>query len=70
LFSSHVQSRLIPIPIGFELNIFLKAPLSGAFKKIFTVCDLQNGITPDKFDWFGSFVALLGVMVIMYAPRN
>lgn len=29
-----------------------------------------DGIRPDKFDWFGSLIALLGVLVIMYAPRN
>ncbi|MBW4553822.1 MAG: YnfA family protein [Aphanocapsa sp. GSE-SYN-MK-11-07L] len=29
-----------------------------------------DGVVPDKFDWFGSLIALLGVMVIMYAPRN
>jgi small multidrug resistance family-3 protein len=29
-----------------------------------------DGVVPDKFDWFGGWIALLGVMVIMYAPRN
>lgn len=29
-----------------------------------------DGIKPDKFDWLGGWIALLGVLVIMYAPRN
>ncbi len=29
-----------------------------------------NGIEPDKFDIIGGAVALLGVMIIMYWPRN
>jgi small multidrug resistance family-3 protein len=30
---------------------------------------LVEKITPDKFDWLGGWIALLGVLVIMYAPR-
>jgi small multidrug resistance family-3 protein len=29
-----------------------------------------DGITPDKFDLFGGAIALLGMAVIMFAPRN
>jgi small multidrug resistance family-3 protein len=29
-----------------------------------------DGIKPDKFDWLGSLIALIGVMVMMHAPRN
>jgi len=29
-----------------------------------------DGVKPDKFDWLGGWIALLGVLVIMYAPRN
>ncbi|WP_088892980.1 YnfA family protein [Leptolyngbya ohadii] len=29
-----------------------------------------DGVKPDWFDWLGSWIALLGVMVIMYAPRH
>lgn len=29
-----------------------------------------DGIKPDRFDWIGSWIAVLGVLVIMYAPRN
>ena len=28
-----------------------------------------DGIKPDRFDWYGSLIALFGVLVIMYAPR-
>jgi small multidrug resistance family-3 protein len=28
-----------------------------------------DGVTPDKYDWLGGWIALLGVLVIMYAPR-
>ena len=27
-------------------------------------------ITPDKFDWLGAWIVLLGVLVMMYAPRG
>lgn len=27
-------------------------------------------IVPDRFDWFGAWIVLLGVLVIMYAPRS
>jgi small multidrug resistance family-3 protein len=29
-----------------------------------------DNITPDKFDLIGGFIALAGVIVIMYAPRG
>ena len=29
-----------------------------------------DGVTPDKFDLLGGWIALLGVLVIMYAPRS
>lgn len=31
---------------------------------------LIDGVKPDKFDFFGGWVVLLGVLIIMYAPRN
>lgn len=29
-----------------------------------------DGIVPDRFDWLGAAIALIGVGVIMYAPRG
>ena len=29
-----------------------------------------DNITPDRFDLIGGFIALIGVIVIMYAPRG
>ena len=29
-----------------------------------------DNVTPDKFDLIGGFIALVGVIVIMYAPRG
>jgi len=29
-----------------------------------------DGITPDKFDLIGGVIALLGMAIIMFAPRN
>lgn len=29
-----------------------------------------DGVKPDRFDWLGSWIALLGVLVMMYAPRR
>ncbi len=29
-----------------------------------------DGVKPDKFDLLGGWIALLGVLVIMYAPRS
>ena len=29
-----------------------------------------DGAAPDKFDYFGAWLALLGVLVMMYAPRG
>jgi small multidrug resistance family-3 protein len=29
-----------------------------------------DGVVPDRFDWLGGWIALLGVLVIMYAPRS
>lgn len=29
-----------------------------------------DGVVPDKYDWLGGWIALLGVLVIMYAPRS
>ncbi len=31
---------------------------------------LVDGIAPDKYDLLGGWIALLGVLVIMYAPRT
>jgi len=28
-----------------------------------------DGVQPDRFDWYGSLIALVGILVIMYAPR-
>lgn len=46
-----------------------------AYGGIFIVLSLLWGwqidrIRPDKFDFLGGWIALLGVLVIMYAPRN
>lgn len=46
-----------------------------AFGRVFVVLSLLWGwridkITPDRFDILGGLVALLGVGIIMYAPRN
>ncbi|NJK53294.1 MAG: YnfA family protein [Leptolyngbyaceae cyanobacterium SU_3_3] len=30
---------------------------------------LVDRVPPDKFDWLGGWIALLGVLVIMYTPR-
>jgi small multidrug resistance family-3 protein len=29
-----------------------------------------EGITPDRYDWLGGWIALVGVLVIMFAPRS
>lgn len=29
-----------------------------------------DGVKPDRFDWLGGGIALLGVWVILYAPRH
>lgn len=29
-----------------------------------------DGIVPDRFDWLGGAIALLGACIIMYAPRG
>ncbi len=29
-----------------------------------------DGVVPDKYDLIGGFVALVGVLIIMYAPRG
>lgn len=31
---------------------------------------LVDGVVPDKYDLLGGWIALLGVLVIMYAPRT
>jgi len=46
-----------------------------AYGGIFIVLSILWGwkidnITPDKFDLIGGFIALIGVLVIMYAPRG
>lgn len=46
-----------------------------AYGGIFIVLSLLWGwvvdrTAPDKYDWLGSWLALLGVLVIMYAPRR
>lgn len=46
-----------------------------AYGGIFIILSLLWGwqvdrIRPDKFDILGGWIALLGVLVIMYAPRN
>jgi small multidrug resistance family-3 protein len=45
-----------------------------AYGGIFIVLSILWGllvekITPDKYDWLGGLIALLGVLVIMYSPR-
>jgi small multidrug resistance family-3 protein len=29
-----------------------------------------DGITPDRYEWIGASICVLGVAVIMYAPRS
>ncbi|RII35698.1 YnfA family protein [Clostridium chromiireducens] len=46
-----------------------------AYGGIFIVLSILWGwkidnITPDKFDLIGGFIALIGVLIIMYAPRS
>ena len=46
-----------------------------AYGGVFVVLSLLWGwqvdkVVPDKFDLFGGWIALIGVLVIMYAPRN
>lgn len=46
-----------------------------AYGGVFIVLSLSWGwlvdrIRPDKFDLLGGWIVLLGVLVIMYAPRN
>jgi small multidrug resistance family-3 protein len=46
-----------------------------AYGGIFIVLSILWGwivdrAAPDKYDWLGGWIALLGVLVIMYAPRN
>lgn len=46
-----------------------------AYGGIFIVLSLlwswrMDGIRPDRFDWLGSTIALMGVLVMMYAPRK
>lgn len=46
-----------------------------AYSGIFIVLSILWGwgvdrITPDKYDLLGGWIALLGVLVIMYAPRS
>lgn len=46
-----------------------------AYGGIFIVISILWGwkidnITPDKFDLIGGFIALVGVIIIMYAPRG
>jgi small multidrug resistance family-3 protein len=46
-----------------------------AYGGVFIVLSLLWGwmvdrTTPDKYDWLGAWIALLGVLVMMYAPRS
>jgi small multidrug resistance family-3 protein len=46
-----------------------------AYGGVFVVLSILWGwlidrVPPDKYDWLGGWIALLGVLVIMYAPRN
>ncbi len=46
-----------------------------AYGGVFIVLSILWGwqvdkITPDKFDLLGGWIALLGVLIIMYAPRS
>lgn len=46
-----------------------------AYGGVFIVLSILWGwvvdrIAPDKYDWLGGWIALLGVLVIMYAPRH
>ncbi|AFY91042.1 YnfA family protein [Chroococcidiopsis thermalis] len=46
-----------------------------AYGGVFVVLSLfwgwqVDGTTPDKFDYFGAWLTLLGVLVMMYAPRG
>ncbi len=46
-----------------------------AYSGIFILLSILWGwqvdkIAPDKFDWLGVWIVLLGVLVIMYAPRG
>lgn len=46
-----------------------------AYGGVFIVLSILWGwtvdqVAPDKYDWLGAWIALLGVLVIMYAPRS
>jgi small multidrug resistance family-3 protein len=46
-----------------------------AYGGIFIVLSIAWGwivdqVKPDRFDWLGGWVVLLGVLIIMYAPRR
>lgn len=29
-----------------------------------------DGVAPDRYDWIGAAIAIIGVLIIMYAPRG
>ena len=46
-----------------------------AYGGVFVILSILWGwqvdkIAPDKFDWLGAWIVLLGVLVIFYAPRS
>ena len=47
------------------------AAYGGAFVALSILWGWQiDGIKPDRFDWLGSCIVILGILVIMYAPRS
>jgi small multidrug resistance family-3 protein len=47
------------------------AAYGGAFVALSILWGWQiDGIKPDRFDWLGSWIVILGILVIMYAPRS
>jgi small multidrug resistance family-3 protein len=47
------------------------AAYGGVFIIMAIICGWKvNGVIPNKFDLIGGAVALLGMLIIMYAPRG
>jgi small multidrug resistance family-3 protein len=69
---------------GFVLFLYAIVPtlqpahfgrIYAAYGGVFIVLSLLwgwwiDGVKPDRMDWLGSWIALLGVLVMMYAPRT
>lgn len=64
------EAKEIPFREGYRVHIDKERTLPRVCRPVGDLGMAINGTAPDTYDWVGGFICVVGVAVIMYAPRS